>query len=395
MRPPLIPAPYRRPAAIGLPLLAIGLLLPLALWWSLPARRPGQARPAPPAAPEIVRVGAGLDEPIPGDWRPPDLNPALEAAALALPETLSATAALSAPLLPLAELSALPGGAAGLVASEALNLRDGPGGQYVALAALPQQANLRLLGRYDGWYQVAAGELTGWVDGAFVATSVPSATLPLVGEIPPPSPELAAWLAESVDRANLRSGPSRDSAALAVLTPASGELRLLLSFDGWYQVRTAAGSEGWVAAELLSTTPYIARRVPALTASPEGLEAVRLARRYIGTRYVWGGETPRQGFDCSGLVMYVYGKLGVELPHSAAAQWSTRFGAKVARRSELRPGDVVFFRNTYKRGISHVGIYAGQGLVIQAISESVGISVSALDEPYWSSRYVGAIRPFP
>lgn len=390
----LIPPPYGRPAAIGLPLLAIGLLVPLALWWSLPApgQRPAAAGAQQAAAPEIVRIGAGLDDPIPGDWNPPDLNPALEAAALALPETLSATAVLSAPLL---THGGAQGGPAGLVASEALNLRDGPGGQYVALAALPQQSSLRLLGRHEGWYHVAAGDLTGWVDAVFVASAVPSATLPLVSEIPPERPELAAWLLESADRVNLRSGPSRDSAALAVLTPASGELRLLLSFDGWYQVRTAAGREGWVAAELITMTPYVARRVPQLTASPQGLEAVRLARRYIGTRYVWGGETPRQGFDCSGLVMYVYGKQGIDLPHSAAAQWTTRFGAKVASRGQLRPGDVVFFRNTYKRGISHVGIYAGQGLVIQAISEEVGISVSGLDEPYWSSRYVGAIRPFP
>jgi len=89
-----------------------------------------------------------------------------------------------------------------------------------------------------------------------------------------------------------------------------------------------------------------------------GLHAVQIANRLTGIPYVWGGASPRSGFDCSGLVQYVYGKLGIALPHYTVSQWGR--GRPVSRRS-LRPGDLVFFS-----GLNHVGIYAGGGKYIHA-----------------------------
>jgi cell wall-associated NlpC family hydrolase len=89
-----------------------------------------------------------------------------------------------------------------------------------------------------------------------------------------------------------------------------------------------------------------------------GLRAVRIANKLTGIPYVWGGASPRTGFDCSGLVQYVYGKLGVSLPHYTVSLY--RHGRSVAR-SSLRPGDLVFFS-----GLGHVGIYAGHGKYIHA-----------------------------
>jgi cell wall-associated NlpC family hydrolase len=89
-----------------------------------------------------------------------------------------------------------------------------------------------------------------------------------------------------------------------------------------------------------------------------GLRAVRIANKLTGIPYVWGGASPRSGFDCSGLVQYVYGKLGISLPHYTVSQY--RHGRSVAR-SRLRPGDLVFFH-----GLGHVGIYAGHGKYIHA-----------------------------
>ena len=77
-------------------------------------------------------------------------------------------------------------------------------------------------------------------------------------------------------------------------------------------------------------------------------DAAAYAHQFVGLRYRYGGTSPRAGFDCSGLVMYVYGKLGIALPHNAAAQFSR--GLSVPR-SALRPGDLVFFS-----GLGHVGI---------------------------------------
>jgi len=116
---------------------------------------------------------------------------------------------------------------------------------------------------------------------------------------------------------------------------------------------------------------------------------VRVARRYKGTPYVWGGESA-QGFDCSGFIMRVMRDLGYRaLPHSAAAQFN--YGMPVGREA-LKPGDIVFFANTYKNGVSHVGIYLGGRQFIHAANSRVGTIVSSIDEPHWIQHYAGARR---
>ena len=116
---------------------------------------------------------------------------------------------------------------------------------------------------------------------------------------------------------------------------------------------------------------------------------VRVAQRYVGTPYVWGGESAR-GFDCSGFIMRVMRDLGYKaLPHSAAEQF--RYGTPIAR-GLLKPGDIVFFANTYKPGISHVGIYLGRGRFIHAANSKVGTIISNLNESKWVAHYAGARR---
>ncbi|MDX6550910.1 MAG: peptidoglycan DL-endopeptidase CwlO, partial [Gaiellales bacterium] len=113
-----------------------------------------------------------------------------------------------------------------------------------------------------------------------------------------------------------------------------------------------------------------------------GQRAVSLARRELGVPYVWGGESPA-GFDCSGLVAYVYGRLGVSLPRVAASQY--RAGPHIPR-SMLRPGDLVFFH-----GLGHVGIYIGGGRFIHAPHTGDVVRVSSLTG-WYDETYVGATR---
>ncbi len=105
-------------------------------------------------------------------------------------------------------------------------------------------------------------------------------------------------------------------------------------------------------------------KVPSL-----GQRAVRLAATEIGVRYRYGGISP-SGFDCSGLVAYVFGKLGIRLPHNAAAQYS--YGRAVDR-SHLRPGDLVFFH-----GLGHVGLYIGRGRIIHAPQTGERVEIQRL-----------------
>ena len=118
-----------------------------------------------------------------------------------------------------------------------------------------------------------------------------------------------------------------------------------------------------------------------------GNQLVNSAYQYLGIPYVFGGNTPDEGFDCSGFTKYVFSHNGINLPRLADEQYAV--GQRI-RRSELMPGDLVFF-TTYEPGVSHTGIYVGNNNFISATS-SGGIRVDSLDSGYWSPRYVGATR---
>lgn len=120
------------------------------------------------------------------------------------------------------------------------------------------------------------------------------------------------------------------------------------------------------------------------TGDPESL--IRTASAQLGKRYSFGGESPRQGFDCSGLSSYVYSKNGLDLPRSSREQYSQ--GAPV-ERDKLRKGDLVFFG---RKGINHVGIYLDDGKFIHAASSGGAVKVGDLDDPLWNKLYAGARR---
>jgi cell wall-associated NlpC family hydrolase len=110
---------------------------------------------------------------------------------------------------------------------------------------------------------------------------------------------------------------------------------------------------------------------------------VRFARRFIGVRYVYGGTSPRYGFDCSGFTRFVYAHFGISLPHYSGAQFD--MGRRVSRQG-LRPGDLVFFD-----GLGHVGLYVGNGRFIHAPHTGTRVQISPL-AGWYSARYDGARR---
>jgi peptidoglycan DL-endopeptidase CwlO len=186
------------------------------------------------------------------------------------------------------------------------------------------------------------------------------------GEIVQLQAQEAARQAQLKRELQARLAAQQQAAAVAALSPALPAAPVTLSAS------TTAQSSGPVA---------VASSIPAAPPSQYG-GVVGIAMRYLGTPYVWGGASPG-GFDCSGLVMYVYAQVGVSLPHSSYAQYG--MGMPVSM-GDLQPGDLVFFD-----GLGHVGIYIGGGEFIHAPHTGDVVKISSLSG-WYASEFVGARR---
>jgi cell wall-associated NlpC family hydrolase len=231
----------------------------------------------------------------------------------------------------------------------------------------------------------------------------------------------SGWAELNTDRVNIRTAPSTDAKRLTIVDRWT-KVQVLGRQGDWSRIRLQSGVVGWVLSKYLSPTmppqsqKQVAKRTSerktsertarasasrrgqtkpqptaanvSQTATANGQPAVvRRALGYLGTRYRYGASGAR-GFDCSGFTSYIYRQHGITLPHNSAAQY--RVGKPVSR-SELRPGDLVFFRTRGNR-ISHVGIYIGNGKFVHASSARGRVRVDTLTSGYYHQRYVGARR---
>lgn len=173
-----------------------------------------------------------------------------------------------------------------------------------------------------------------------------------------------------VEIAKLRAEEQRRQAALAVQARARAQA-------------TEAAAQAATQQTVVPTTYDQATPEPSYDPSlppPRYPQVVGIALQYLGIPYVWGGASPSTGFDCSGLIMYVYAQVGVSLPHNAAMQY--QYGTPVPR-DRLAPGDLVFFR-----GLGHMGMYIGGGQYINAPQTGDVVKISSMDR----SDFVGARR---
>jgi cell wall-associated NlpC family hydrolase len=124
--------------------------------------------------------------------------------------------------------------------------------------------------------------------------------------------------------------------------------------------------------------------------SASNTQVSKIAQSMIGVKYRYGGRHPETGFDCSGLVYYSHLRAGKTVPRTSQAQY--RASVPVSRGS-LQEGDLVFFRIRRDR-ISHVGIYLGNGRFVHAPSTGKKVSITSLNEPYWTKRFVRGGRVY-
>ena len=157
-------------------------------------------------------------------------------------------------------------------------------------------------------------------------------------------------------------------------------------------VKAFQASQGIEADGLVGETTYralLGKNMPEVSRGSNyfSRRVIQTSMQYLGVPYVFGGTSP-SGFDCSGYVRYVFAQAGISLPRMADEQYEVGYPVST---SELIPGDLVFF-STYTYGVSHVGIYLGEGNFIHAAS-SIGVSIASIYDPYyWGSCYVGARR---
>lgn len=172
-----------------------------------------------------------------------------------------------------------------------------------------------------------------------------------------------------------------------VRLPKGAQVTVLARENGKFYVKLADGRKGRVDEDALQLVEGGSAPAPSSSLAHRH-DIVRTALAFRGARYRRGGEST-SGFDCSGFVKYIYGTKGIKLPHDSRAMFG--YGKPVAK-ADLQPGDLVFFANTYRRGISHVGIFIGEGKFIHAATSRRGVRVDQLSGAYYVKHYAGARR---
>ncbi len=264
--------------------------------------------------------------------------------------------------------------ALGTVTTHSLNIRSEANTYSNVVGQAYSGESLDITGRSGDFYEIYYNGGTAYVHGDYVERQV---------------------VANGVVTAsilNIRNGADTYCDVLGQL--AEGDGVAITDIDGeWYEI-TLGNGFGYVHSSYIWTDTAITRRSSAPSSrggrgvNRKTAALVEYSKEFLGTPYVSGGSSP-SGFDCSGFTSYVYKQYGVSLPRTSSSQAGVGTAVK---RSELIPGDLVFF-NTYG-GISHVGIYVGGDSFIHATLPGDVVKISSLSSSYYNSRYVTARRIF-
>ena len=281
------------------------------------------------------------------------------------------------------------------VSASALRVRSGPSTESSTLDYAANGEYVSIKGKTGSWYKVSYNLTDGYMHESHLLLHDAKNVELGYGRV-------------SGNKVNIRSGPGTSYTAVA--RGNAGDKAYVIGFNRqWYKV-IYGDKIGYIRSDYLQLTeiPYenkdstkapiffIDGKSTGITPSANALSVggsstaskiVATAKQYIGVPYVWGGSSP-SGFDCSGFTQYVFNKHGIALPRTTDQQY--KVGSYVSR-SNLKAGDLVFLQNTYREGISHVGIYIGDGKMIHA-SSSKGIVISDLSSSYYTKHYYGARR---
>ncbi|MBR2832132.1 MAG: SH3 domain-containing protein [Oscillospiraceae bacterium] len=316
-------------------------------------------------------------------------------------KTAKKLTALLLALLITASLAVITAEAAGVasgvaaVEAEHISVRSEPGADGAVIARLSRGSVVVVLEKAGAWYRINYNGIVGYVPGRYLSGISPEADLLALGKV-------------TDEEVNMREEPTTKSQSYGVLN--TGDILTVLGIEnGWYKVRIG-DKTGYMRSDYveiwssyrpsqagLSTDP-VGKTQFHTPAPPSNDETIALGQRiadyavqFVGYDYVYGGDSPEEGgFDCSGLVTYVYAQFGYNLYHGSNSQYRM-YGVEVAYEDML-PGDLVFFSYDGGNDIAHVGIYLGNDQVVHASDYGVGVIISDLTSDWYQSFYYAAKR---
>ena len=273
-----------------------------------------------------------------------------------------------------------------VTASAGLNLRKGPSTSYAVIKTLSKGTEVTVVSSSNGWSKVNVGGVSGYVSSDYLSSTKPSTGSSSSNE----STSNSTSTMYTTDRLNLRKGAGTSYSVITTLDKGVA-VTVHSSSNGWSKV-SVNGMTGYVSSSYLSSTkPSNSSSSTDSSTSSKVDKVLNFASQQLGKPYVWGAQGPNS-FDCSGLTYYVYkNAAGITLPRTSVEQ--SKYGTTVSK-SNLKAGDLIFFDTSGPNdgGVSHVGIYVGNGQMIHASSSQKKIVKVSVETSYWNNAFVRAKR---
>lgn len=283
---------------------------------------------------------------------------------------------------------------AATVAATSLNVRSGPDTTYSLVSTINHGERMVVLEKTSNdWYHINYHGIDGYVASLYLTNVLTAENFTATGKI-------------SGSDVTMRSTPSTAGTKVAMYN--AGTIVNIIGINsGWYKVKIN-GTTGYIRSDFIaitadgtttvattiasSTTQTASATVTQTAAAALTLrqQLVDYALQFVGSNYVYGGSSPSSGFDCSGLVYCVFRHFDYDLTRTASSQYA-HDGVSITK-SELQPGDLVFFSSNNGYSITHVGIYIGNNQFVHASSPKVGVVISSLDSAYYTNVWYGAKR---
>ena len=268
---------------------------------------------------------------------------------------------------------------AATISASALNVRSGPGTSYDRVTVLGNGTRVVILEKTnDDWYKINYQGTVGYVSTDYLTDVLTAENFNASGTVDGTS-------------VRMREDPNTSCDVLGMYN--TGDVLNVIGINnGWYKL-VYDGRTGYIRSDLMEITGASvsgATNGGSSGGSELGDKIAEFAQQYVGYAYVYGAESPADGFDCSGLVYYVYRHFGYSVSRTASQQYKNN-GVSVSK-SNLQPGDLVFFSSNGGASVTHVGIYIGGDQFVHASTSKTGVIISDLDSSYYTRVWYGAKR---